>query len=313
MDSGFVIVADWGSSKLRAHLCQIDTDDKLVPIDVGFGLGVTKVNGQFQQELESVSANWILQYGEMPILLSGQIGANIGWHEAPYVRCPAKTNQLADHLYQFSVNDMPVYIVPGMSCMLDNDTPDVMRGEELQVMGWLAQKPERQQGQHLLCLPGTHTKWVLVNNGQIEVFKTSMTGELYELLSSNSVLIQTVNNTLSEPSFMQGIELASRQTGFFSHGVFSVRTRQLFGQLNPEDSCSYLSGILVGADVRGAVTSSAWNMENIACVHLIGATDLVFRFELALKHHDVDVIKHEVEEVNLAGYQQIIKQIKAAD
>ncbi len=77
-------------------------------------------------------------------------------------------------------------IIPGLRCAGLTGAPDVMRGEETQVLGWLAQHPDRQQGRHLVCHPGTHAKWVVVEDGRIVRFVTAMTGEMFAVLSAST-------------------------------------------------------------------------------------------------------------------------------
>ena len=118
-------------------------------------------------------------------MLCGMVGSNLGWALAPYADCPAGFADLARCAIQVAPQ---VWIIPGLRCAGLAGAPDVMRGEETQVLGWLAQRPERQRGRHLICHPGTHAKWVVVEDGRIVRFVTAMTGEMFAVLSKHSVL-----------------------------------------------------------------------------------------------------------------------------
>jgi len=309
-----IVAVDWGTSYLRAYLCEIAPNQQLVRLKTVLGLGVTKVNGNFEGELFSRIQPWLNQYGPLPIMMSGQIGSSLGWHETQYIPCTTSPHHVALACYQFSARSHQLTIVPGLSCSHDNDYHDVMRGEELQVLGWLEQSEAHQQGTHLICLPGTHTKWVLVENGEIVLFKTAMTGELYDLLCNHSVLIQSGKKSFNIDAFQQGAKYTLQsELGSFTHGLFSVRTKQLFNELAPEYAASYLSGILIGSDVRAALNATEWQLANLDNIAIIGNDHLSEQFSQVLTMLEVSNKLYDVEQCSIAGFSKLYQLIPAAE
>jgi 2-dehydro-3-deoxygalactonokinase len=185
-------------------------------------------------------------------LICGMAGSAQGWQLAPYMACPSPLQNLTQHLVW--VQDRKVALVPGISCELPH-APDVMRGEETQVLGAL----------HLLgrsdatvILPGTHSKWVQVENQCVVRFHTFMTGECFSLLKQHSILGRTLSSPQSdrspaddvdEPFFDQGVTLALSGASLL-HTLFSVRTLSLMDRLKPSQGLAYLSGLLIGEELR---------------------------------------------------------------
>ncbi|MCP4322873.1 MAG: 2-dehydro-3-deoxygalactonokinase [Alteromonadales bacterium] len=307
-----VITIDWGGSKLQANLCEIDSDDQLNVLDSATGLGINKVAQQFENELFRVISPWTEQYGPLDILMSGQVGANIGWKETQYLPCPISPKNLAKACLSFKCRDVQIKIVPGVNCYINDDYPDVMRGEELQILGWLQTNSEFRKNRHLVCLPGTHTKWALVEDGEIKIFRSAMTGELFDLLSNNSVLIQkSEKDSFNQEAFLSGVNRIKDNgtTNEFYHCLFSVRTKQLLASLAPKDACSYLSGLLIGADVRSAIESYLWDSDEFAQVSVIGARHISHCFETTLQEYNKQCTLYDANQVSIKGYQAVLQQI----
>jgi 2-dehydro-3-deoxygalactonokinase len=206
--------------------------------------------------------------------MSGMVGSRQGWLEAPYCPCPAGFADIAAQLAW--VQPGRIGIVPGLSCDEDG-TPDVMRGEETQVFGALELL---QLSEGLLVLPGTHSKWVRVAQGRIQEFSTFMTGEFYALLRQHSILARTLppeDGELDEPAFRRGIEHALRQ-GNLLRTAFSARTLSLFDRLPAPALPSYLSGLVIGEELRSQALARP-----SPPVVLIGSPQLTRRYELALQ------------------------------
>lgn len=233
-----MIAVDWGTSSLRAY--RLDARGGIVESRAS-DRGILKVPpGQFPGVLESEISDW----AEEPIVMSGMVGSRQGWSEAPYVACPAGFDEIAGKLHEVRWGKRRAWIVPGVSCR--NGVPDVMRGEETQILGCGAQGT--------ICLPGTHSKWVEVRDGRIERFSTAMTGEVYAVLKQHSILGRMMEEgALDAAAFRQGVE-RSGEAGGLLHHLFGVRTRGLMGELGPAASASYLSGILIGHELRAIET-----------------------------------------------------------
>lgn len=302
----YVIAIDWGTSHLKAHLCQVNSDQSLTAIGFKQGAGVSKVVDSFEQELSRCIFDWIGQYGKLPILMAGQIGSSIGWQEAPYLPCPASAQMLAEQCLAFEFEHHQVFIVPGLSCEHLDGNKDVMRSEEIQILGWLDSEPHHKHGKHILCLPGTHTKWVLVDEGKITTFKSAMTGELFNILSNHSILIQEKSDELNIDVFKQGATYTLKaRSGNFSHGLFTVRSKQLFNQIQPKDACSYLSGILIGSDVRAALFANEWQISGDSCVEIIGSSQLATCYQSAFALHNVNANVCSINALTVAGFSLI--------
>ena len=308
----YIIAVDWGTSHLRAFLCEINADKTLTSKEEANGLGVNKVVDSFEKTLLDCIKPWVKQHGKLPIYMMGQIGSSIGWKETEYLPCPTKLGNIPSKCTNFVCAGHQISIVPGLSCRLKNDNYDVMRGEELQVLGWLQLKAENSSNTHLVCLPGTHTKWVLINNGSIELFKTAMTGELFDLLTNHSILIKKNHAVFDEVSFQKGADFTLKsELGSFTHGLFSVRSKQLFGELTDSQAYSYLSGLLIGSDVRAAMNAEEWQSADLSEVTIIGAPHLSQQFSQVLNMHGIKTNICKVTDMTLLGFNAVYQQIIA--
>jgi 2-dehydro-3-deoxygalactonokinase len=206
-------------------------------------------------------------------LVSGMAGSRQGWREAPYCPCPSGFEDIAQHL-QWIEKDR-IGIVPGLSTFNDA-TPDVMRGEEIQIFGALnTLKIETAQ----FVLPGTHSKWAKVTDSKITDFKTFMTGEFYALLSQHSILAKTClpDAPLKKEVFLDGV-MQSQKSGGLLHHAFSARSLALFEKLNPAQSSSYISGLLIGEEINSAKSSM---QPDSAPLFILGNSQLTQRYAFA--------------------------------
>ncbi|MHB8812839.1 MAG: 2-dehydro-3-deoxygalactonokinase [Steroidobacteraceae bacterium] len=252
------IAGDWGTSRLRLSLCLGDR-----VLETRQGPGVGSLRAPAGEVLRPLIAQWRDTYGPVPLILCGMAGSRNGWRETRYLPCPADLRALGEAALRFEADGAPVAIAPGLSCKGRLGSPEVMRGEETQIAGALALHPSLAAGRHLLCLPGTHTKWAWVEDGQVRDFVTALTGELFALLRDGSTLLRAANGVTDardasgdskDEGFEQGLETAAAlaPSGLL-HGLFSVRSRQLVDGRPHDWALSYLSGLLIGADVRGAM------------------------------------------------------------
>jgi 2-dehydro-3-deoxygalactonokinase len=269
------VALDWGTSSLRAALLG---SDGAVLEERHSDEGILNVPaGGFPAAFQRIVQGWPVEDG-MLCLASGMVGSRQGWHEAPYCPCPAGAGELAGRIAWLP--DAPagarLGIAPGL-CTIHSGVYDVMRGEEVQVFGAL-ELLSRDSG--TFVLPGTHSKWVRVRQGRVEGFSTFMTGEAYGLLRRHSILGRTLpqdDGPLDEAAFLRGV-LHARQAGSLLHGAFAARTASLFKQLAPAALPSYLSGLVIGEELR------AQHLENSGAeLVLVGAPALTQRYELALR------------------------------
>lgn len=263
-----LLAIDWGSSALRGALVTADGRVLQQRACARGMLGIAPDG--FAPVFEEAFGDWMRQ--ARLCLMSGMVGSRQGWREAPYCPCPARFEDLLPQLCWLVPGCHA--IVPGLS--LDAcDPPDVMRGEEIQVFGAL----------RLLGLasarvvhPGTHSKWVRVEDGRITHFSTWMTGEVYALLRHQSVLsrsLPTEEPPADAAAFEQGLRRALAEPALLHH-VFGVRTLALFDRLPPAARASYLSGLLIGEELR------AQQLQRGDTLVLVGAPPLTARYGQAL-------------------------------
>ena len=256
-----MIAVDWGTSNFRAF--RINAEGAVVA-RCSSPQGILRVGkGNFETALRAEVGAW-LQEGEDHILLCGMVGSRQGWVEADYLRCPVGIEELAASLVRVPFFGAKVLLVPGVMGPAAANVPELMRGEETAAMGIL----DAGAGAGLVCFPGTHSKWIELSDRRIVSFTTSMTGDVYSALCKCTILERTMTNgtATDEAAFRDGV-LRSADSGGLLHHLFGVRTRVLMGQLREEASASYLSGLLIGHEVRAT-------MPHGARVVLVGAAQL---------------------------------------
>jgi 2-dehydro-3-deoxygalactonokinase len=229
-------------------------------------------DSRFADTLREEIGPW-LAAGEDHVLLSGMIGSRQGWKEAPYLPCPAGASDVAAALVEIEFDWAQVKIVPGLSAVDEAGVAEVMRGEETQVFGVL----RAMGGGGLACLPGTHSKWVRVEAERIAGFTTHMTGEAFGALRGHTILARMMRDGPSNGApFDEGVQRSGDGGGLLHH-IFGARAQVLAGRLAETDAAAYLSGILVGHEVRAAMTGRQG-----AVVHVIGAPDLTTLYARAI-------------------------------
>lgn len=273
-----LIAVDWGTSSLRA--ARLDSggqvqEERSAPRGI-----LTVPPGEFATVLGALCAGWMSAGGTF-LLISGMAGSKQGWIEAPYCACPAGPADLAAKVIELAPGGMPrIALVPGLADE-HGGVPDVMRGEEVQVFGAIGLSG---MADGLFVLPGTHNKWVRVQGGRILGFHTHMTGEFYALLSQHLILARTLDTAaeLDEAAFVRGVHRAGQPGGLLHH-AFGARTLALFERTDAAALASYLSGLLIGEELRHALQPAVERR-----VVLIGSPALTRRYALALRAHGVE-------------------------
>ena len=304
------IAADWGTSHLRLFLC----DAEGVAHDSNSGPGAAEVSGRFSDVFASLTAQWRERHGALPAVLCGMVGSSIGWVQAPYVPCPARPEQIVEACT--ALEGGRIQIVPGLSCHNRFNAPDLLRGEETQILGALRLEDRLRQGRWVLCLPGTHTKWVVVEDGLVREFFTAPAGELFALLRDRSVLVRKphgVDDQFDADTFKKGlVNFNDFPDAQVLHRLFECRSRQLSGEFEAHAASSYLSGLLIASDVHGAlrVLSSPATPRT---VFVIGSAQLTQLYATACAFSNYDT--HQVDGVaaSLAGLTQVYRQLSKKD
>ena len=285
-----ILACDWGTTNLRAWT--LDAQGAVVA-QKAFPLGVSRLAPGEAAARFAAEVRPALGAEHLLAILCGAIGSNLGWTTAPYVDCPADFAALASRLTTVADG---VRIVPGVRCPGLTGAPDVMRGEETQVLGWLAQHPERRRGRQLVCHPGTHAKWVLIEEGRIVRFVTAMTGELFAVLSQHS-LLKSDAPADDDAAFDEGLAAAGAGDALAAR-LFSTRGRIVGGQAQAASTPSYLSGLLIGAEV--ASLPPLLGAEGSA-VTLLGDAALCARYARALGRTGVAAEVFDGEAAAIAG------------
>ena len=296
------VVGDWGTSRLRLFLC----DSAGAIIDAVDGPGVATVKTPFDALFESIMRPWETSYGPLSAVLCGMIGSSIGWVQAPYVNCPADPEKIIDACIELRAGR--VHIVPGARCENRLRAADFMRGEETQILGALTLDPTLRHGRRLLCLPGTHTKWVLLENGIISQFLTALTGELFGALRDHSVLVPAEGRApavTAGAAFEDGIKRCNEfPQAQLLHRLFECRSRMLSGELSAPNAAAFLSGLLIAGDVGGALQVFA-NAGAEPSVCLIGEPQLTQLYAAALRHQSRGAQQLDGAAASLAGLARV--------
>jgi 2-dehydro-3-deoxygalactonokinase len=262
-----MIGIDWGTTNLRGWA--FDDSGAVIAARTG-GQGISAIaHGDFAGALHALIQDWT--DGSVPIVLGGMIGSRQGWREAPYIACPTTLAALAAGAMPIDTGIGSGWIVPGLSYIDAAGVADVMRGEEVQLLG-----AEMSDG--IAVLPGTHSKWVTIAEDNILAFRTFMTGELFALLQTHSLLGRLMATPVPGTgpdwaAFDKGVRRALVDPSLTAL-LFSVRTEGLFAHLTPEALPDYLSGLLIGAELAGVPKKDA--------VTIVGAGPLATRYDRAL-------------------------------
>jgi len=288
---GFIAV-DWGTTNRRAY--RLDSSGQCVDEFEDDGGVLTVPAGGFPDAVAQIRQ----RLGDHPLLLAGMIGSNRGWKEAPYVPCPAGLDDLAAKLAWAGAREA---IVPGVSYIGDGRA-DVMRGEEVQLLGAVAAGLVDPMG--LVCHPGTHNKWVTLRHGKVDRFQTVMTGELYSLLKEHSILSDLLQREVKVNDVFKEAARHAIDHEALPADLFGVRARVLLGEAKKEDAACYTSGLLIGADVRIGLS-----IPTGAQIAVIGRPELTRLYAAAIATTGRDVIEHDGETCFLAGINEIAKRI----
>jgi 2-dehydro-3-deoxygalactonokinase len=287
-----LIAVDWGTTNRRAY--RIDSSGACVGEfeDSKGALSVPK--GEFPAAVAEIRE----RLGDLPLLLAGMAGSNRGWIDAPYLPCPVGIDDLVKNLVWAGEREA---IVPGVS-FVGQGRADVMRGEEVQLLGGVAAGLINPEG--FVCHPGTHNKWVSLRHGTIHIFGTVMTGELFNLLKEHSILADLLQAPVEvNDAFKRGVRHAMERE-MLPADLFGARAAVLLGQANKDDASSYVSGLLIGTDVRIGLTWPA-----SARIGVIGRPELTRLYAAAISEADREAIEINGEQCFLAGIQEIAKKI----
>lgn len=271
-----LVAVDWGTTRMRVWL--LDGSGAIVSERRGDdGMASARDKG-FSAVLDG-HLRAMQAPAALPVIVCGMAGARQGWFEAPYVEVPAAIGAILAGAVRVPGEARDVRIVPGLAQRLA-DAPDVMRGEETQLAGaGLA-----RHGRHIVCMPGTHSKWVGVVDGAVTGFGTWPTGELYAVLAAHSILRHSLGDKPAavdpgSATFAEWCARALGEGGDIASRLFSIRAAGLLQGLNAESAAAALSGLLIGAEIASARRSRA---EDADAVVLVGSGALAALYRRAL-------------------------------
>ncbi|MCG5238351.1 2-dehydro-3-deoxygalactonokinase [Azospirillum doebereinerae] len=256
-DGAALIALDWGTSSLRGFL-----------MDGGGTVLEQRANAHgiqnlpqpglpgFEQAFADLCGDWLSVNAGIPVVAGGMVGSAQGWAEAPYVACPADTSTLAAHAITVdSASGTSILIAPGVTYDPPDAPPDILRGEEIQIAGVLADRPDWARDA-CMVLPGTHSKWVRISDGRMTRFATYMTGEVFAVLTKHSILGRLMpadaeaDTGARDAAFADGVRAAQASgPGDLTHQLFAARTLGITRRMAPALLKDYLSGLLIGHEM----------------------------------------------------------------
>ncbi|MFM1996129.1 MAG: hypothetical protein RLZZ111_516 [Planctomycetota bacterium] len=299
-----LIGLDWGTSSLRASLYSADgtvLDRRARP------WGIQHLpEGGYAAALSGIAGDWRERWPATRMLAAGMVGSRQGWHEVPYVACPADPAAIAAGVVAFESGVGVLHLAPGI--IQTGQTPDVMRGEEAQIIGALEREPGLAR-ESLLVLPGTHCKWAHVRDGRVERFTTYLTGELFAMLREHSIIGRPARDLAKDTlpaggeAFVRGVR-AARESGAagIAGRLFTTRSLYLTGDLQVAETLDYLSGLLVGEEIRSVLAEQDGG-SCPPCV-LLGDPALCERYRLALATFSIDDVR-ALDDTGPAGLWRI--------
>ncbi len=289
--NSFWVAVDWGSTNLRYWLISKDTGKTILNGKKKFGVRFVS-NGNFEEILYNLIVDFLPQNGKIDILCCGMVGSKQGWQEITYAHSP-RSPKLAENVERITTDDprLNVMIIPGL---MQRNTPDIMRGEETQILGFLCQNPDFEG---VICFTGTHSKWVKISDGEITFFKTFMTGEMFEILSKHSLLKFSVSSGIIdiEEARNAAIDILTHPHKFSSH-LFGLRANDLLNNASPTHIKSRLSGYIIGLEIAGS--KNFWIGNEVVIVGIDPITQI---YQAVLEEQGIDLNTYLSDELSLSG------------
>ena len=286
------IAVDWGTTRMRASL--VDRGG-VVTAHAQSDAGVQSVSpGGFPAALRAACGPWFEAYPGLPVVMAGMVGSRNGWIEAPYLHCPCGLSEVAGQLTAIGGLGRDVLVVPGVDMRWEDGSYDVMRGEETQVFG-------TGVDDGLVCLPGTHSKWVEMAGGRMTRFASFVTGELYAALSGS--FVARLAEAPDDPEAGQAeAATATRAGGGLIRALFQARTRVLAGDMSPRAVRPFLSRLLVETEVAGA----AELFGQARLIHLLASDPQLSVYRRVLESRGLAVSVVDPATATLAGLNRIM-------
>ena len=257
--------------------------------------------GSYEEILHRSCEKWLRGEPEIPVLMVGMIGSRNGWYETGYLPCPVSLHSVGANIIRVAeINSHPVYIVPGISSVASPGLADVIRGEETQIFGVF---DEPSADNMLACVPGTHSKWIQVDNNRITRFSTFMTGAVFAALRHCGSIASLLDERPPEDNaFLDGVETSQRAGGLLNH-LFLVRARAVTGERGSNLNEGYLSGLLIGAEIKAALEL----YPEVSNLIVIGTDTLIHDYSLAFSGLDIAARSCTSEKASVNGLWKLAR------
>ena len=284
------IAADWGTTHMRAWAID-EKGEVLAYSESNEGMKDLQQN-EFEPVLLRLIESWLDSEKVTSVMACGMVGARQGWVETPYLKTPCvPIDKIQLTVASTKDSRIQVNLVPGV---MQHKPADIMRGEETQIAGFIKENPSFDG---IVCLPGTHTKWVNVRAGQIENFRTFMTGELFGVISNNTLIKHSIESEgWDQVSFDNGVIKGFDNPGLIASDLFSLRSESIVNDLDSNSARATLSGLLLGVELNGAI--SYWKDKNVI---LIGSELLTNNYQNGLKILGGKSLPFSLEAATLSG------------
>jgi len=299
---------NWGSSNCRAWLLRGTGQDEGEVLEAwSEPAGIAGLDRAGMQALvEGLRQRWP---SASRLYACGMVGSNIGWQEVPYAQCPIGLDGLAAGLQATRIGQAQMAIVPGLACRRADGAPDIMRGEETELFGLL--RAGRLPRDGVVALPGTHTKWVRLREGQVVEFVTAMSGEVFDRLTAAGLLASIVGAPAQPgPAFAAGLAQGRTARPGLGTLLFGARARVIRGDLARDDAASYLRGLLIGSEIADAL--ALYPEAAKAPVTLVGAGPVCEMYAAALAGLGIGSRTVDAREASVFGFRALHAAAMAA-
>jgi 2-dehydro-3-deoxygalactonokinase len=291
-DASAFIGVDWGTSNARFLL--VDQNGRVVEQRGGPGIGQIDGASAIEEICFDTIADWIAYNPELPVIMAGMVGSNIGWHMAGYAETPATLGDIASGMLAFEARGTHFTVAPGLETIRSDGLPDVMRGEEVQIFGSVSGDDA------VVCLPGTHSKWACASGGAVTDFHTAPTGELLDIIGRHSILLNPKRPVAAMPdtAFLEGVEIARDSKTGLESLLFSVRSKQITHSLNAEAADSYLAGLMIGCEIKSALALYGTQHRTFM---IVGSPQLAELYTTGLTRFGITAQQTDGDAASLAG------------
>ena len=294
-----IILVDWGTTNLRAYLFNIKKNK--VTKFYHSKNGITKIifKNDYLKILERILTKFNVDI-DTPIFLAGMVGSKNGLIEIPYTKTPASNKHISLNIIFKKMRNMKLFFIPGLSCQ-NRKLFDVIRGEETIAIGAIDLIKDKN---FFICCPGTHSKWINIKNNKIKLFETYLTGDLFSSISKSTILSKSLTKSekFSKKFFLLGLEEIKKKS--LSYMLFKVRTLNLFNQSNFTESKSFLSGLIIGEEIKNISKTIKRDK-----VYLISEEKLLKFYLIALKFYNIKYGVVDYKKAFILGAKKLYEQL----